>query len=70
MSDATMAPDVPKEDMEMEMKEGGMMAMSMNEANLVFLAVAFEMALMGGLELFRYKSIFALPMWYLEGVYF
>ena len=70
MTDATMAPDVPKEDMEMEMKEGGMMAMSMNEANLVFLAVAFEMALMGGLELFRYKSITASPLWYLEGSYF
>ena len=70
MSDTTMTPEVPKEDMEMEMKEGGMMAMSMNEANMVFLAVALEMAIMGGLELFRYKSIFRLPAWYLEGVYF
>ena len=70
MSDATMTPDVPKEDMEMEMMEGGMMAMSMNEANLTFLFVAFDLALLAGLDLFRYKSVTASPMWYSEGSYF
>ena len=69
----SVAPETPVPDtgmdMDMEMKEMSMMDMAMHPGNLAFLAIAAEMAIATGFEVFRYKSVFAVPLYYKDGAY-